>query len=55
MNYLLWWYFEGRPKARIKNFWEGLHYRMEGSKQKKKFQRQLPPRPAFKIEIEDNG
>ena len=51
MNFILWWYYEGRPKARIKNFIKGLRFRIEGGKMQRKIRRELlsNPMPRYRM------
>lgn len=47
MKYLLWYWFEGRPSARLKLFVKRLSYRLEGERQQRKMRREL-----YKLELE---
>lgn len=56
MEYIVWWYYEGRPKARLKRFVEGLSARIQGGKDRRKFMRELrklePPKYQMSPEVE---
>lgn len=53
MKFLFWWYYEGRPSAKIKNMVRALRNRMLGQAAKRKslneFHKLNGERPIYKL------